>query len=222
MIFTPAAPLMSKTPATIGYLGNQTSNTDGASYSWSSQTLGAVTSDRRIILVTAASGAYTTVTSATIAGVSATPVTSTYAHNQFGIALGRLWVAHVPSGTSGTISFTLGATVLRGCAAWWRMTGATDTAYDTDGHASSPRELTNLTIPNKGIGVGCWFCDNQGEDPGGYWSSGLTEDFNVYISDGFCRFVGGSSTTAGTEVRDISGVTLTNASDVIFGASWEP
>lgn len=170
----------------------------------------------RIIVVCAGARMVTanTVSSVTIAGVSATLVASTVA--QFGGTNGvnsACYQAAVPTGTTGTISVTWGAAAARTGIGIYRVVTGTTTANSTDGQSSGTTVTCSLTIAAGGKGIGFGF--GQGAYAAS-WSN-ATQDFSVQPA--------GSSTATGATVSTTSAAispTGVSGAQVLSCAAWKP
>ena len=105
---------------TGAFLQGAGDSTDLTTYTYASQNLGTASSDR--VVVVAVSGRQSsarTITSVTIGGVSATEIgTRGSSQNPLGI-----WMAAVPTGTTGDVVATFSGAMLRSTIILWAVTG---------------------------------------------------------------------------------------------------
>lgn len=96
------------------YIGNSEDATDTSTYTFSSESLGAADDNRYIIVAinSRKAGGYTSISSVSIGGVSATEVMQdTNANTNTDVS--GIFIAKVPTGTTGDIVVTFGATMAR-------------------------------------------------------------------------------------------------------------
>jgi hypothetical protein len=193
---------------TVTYLSLNASDVNGTSYTVSGASFGAAASDRYIVIVVttqSVSGAIT-VSSATIGGVSATSVTSQAANP----AAAHMWIAAVPTGTTGDIVVNFSVSSDHHTVAVWSITGLTSTTpIDTDGNTVNPPTAVTLTSVAGGVVIGAvWSADAVTVS----WS-GATEDYDsTYVADR--QVSGASGATTGTSV--VLTPTVTGGSDAML------
>lgn len=154
----------------FSYLQSAGDTANGSSYTFSSQNLGTADAARYIIVGIGArwGAAPTSVTSVTVGGVSATEVV------QLGPAgnVAAIYIAAVPTGTTGDVVVTLSDTMLRCVIHLYRVVNiASATASDTDSNAAATPTMS-IDVPAGGFAVGV--C--MGGTTGSFVWSGLTED----------------------------------------------
>lgn len=163
---------------TITYLTRDNSVTAGASFTFSSKSLGDVSRDRYIIvgIGTRKGGTTGTISSVTVGGITATIITqvaNTAGGNNVteGVA-----IAHVPTGTTGDVVVTMSEAFLRMGIGMWRATGiASMTPVDFGTSvANDPTYAIDMTA-NGGFAIGHGYLTGAGTTA---WT-GLTEDFDV-------------------------------------------
>lgn len=139
---------------TISFLQATTDTTDTNAYTFASQNLGTAASDRYIIVVAVArkGGASTTLSSVTIGGVSAT-IVKQVTNNVSNTDVAGIAIAAVPTGTTGDIVVTWGASMVRCAIMAYRATGINATAYDSDS-STSGNPSVSLDIPASGFAIG--------------------------------------------------------------------
>ncbi|MFA5768360.1 MAG: LamG-like jellyroll fold domain-containing protein [Bacteroidales bacterium] len=193
-----------------------TADTNQYTYSVS---FGDAAADRYIIVTAAArkAGASTTITGVTIGGVSATEVhqnTNTSTNTD----VSGIFIAAVPTGTSGNVVVTYGATMVRSIIGVYRVTSLSSaTASDTAGYISTADPTNTLDIPAGGFAVAVALTNSGGTTT---WT-GLTEDFDGTLET-FVTYSGASKSfldaqTGLTITADFSGAT---SEAVASFASW--
>jgi hypothetical protein len=173
-------------------------NTGGLStYTFSGLSLGQEASNRRIIVALAGQNQTRTVTSLTVAGVAATriigdnPIAS-------GRATAQLWIADVPSGTTGNVVVTLSGGSWSGCAvglyAAYDLT--TNTPHDSK-QATSSTTQASLNLAYKSGFIIAVAAQAANAATSFTWS-GLNEDFDLDMEP-TNRPASGASLTTSTE-----------------------
>lgn len=136
-------------PVTVSFASSGKSSTNGSSFSFSSLSFGTAAADRKIVVgVSSENGGSgsRTISSLTVGGVSATQLVRAYQATT-NDTVAELWIATVPTGTSGTVAVTWSGTV-RACGVVVCATyGASSTAFDTasGGHTGSSSALALTT-----------------------------------------------------------------------------
>lgn len=141
-------------PAAVTLLQSAGNNTGLTTYTFASQNLGTASSGRHIVLVAGARASSTTAftLSATIQGISATSVVTTFST---GAAANRLemFIAAVPSGTTGDVVVTCSRTAVRMIIDLFIMTGI-DSATPSATTSDVVTPFTGvLTVPADGIAI---------------------------------------------------------------------
>lgn len=190
------------------------SGTDAASYTFAAQSLGSAAADRRIYIGVCARGAATpSILSVTVAGVVASPI-GTITH---GSTLSRtsLYVADVPTGTTGDVVVTFTATVLRCGIGLWRVTGANSFAVSTQVATSTADPATaNLTIPANGGAIGYGFTSHS--TPLTHAWTGMTEEFDSVVETNFTHTGASTTTTGAVSVSCDVSATPANGDGFVF------
>lgn len=195
---------------TLDFLQSATDTADLATYTFASQNFGAAASDRYIIVTIMArkSGASTTITGVTIGGVTATEVVQR-TNNVTNSDIAGIFIAAVPTGTSGDVVVTLGATMVRCAIGLYATTGLSSaTPYDSDSSVASPPSVS-LDVPVNGfiIGAGLTAASTTAT------LTGITEDYDSTLET-FVTFAGGHDEVPAGE----AGRTTT----ISFGSNTEP
>lgn len=171
----------------VSYVANGGKESPSSTDTYSAQSLGAAASDRYIIL-----GYYGLVLGAapgcTIGGVSATNV-RTFTDSTVVCAL---YIAAVPTGTTGDIVFTSSAANRQNWVAW-RATGLTSATAAATADTGSTATGTSFAVTAGGIIVG-FAATNLGSSSNIAWT-GVTEDAEGTTTN--TRY-GGGSTVAGS------------------------
>ncbi len=152
------------------------SGTDATTYTFSAQALGTAASDRYILIgAVARATASRTLDSVTVGGVSATAIVNHEASS----SNSGLWLAAVPTGTTGDVVLTFSAGMLRAGIAVWRLDGIDTTPTDTDSSAADPA-TANITISAGGVAFSSSFIAISTTTLTTSWTN-LTEDAS-YLS----------------------------------------
>lgn len=139
------APMLASGRKELSFHGNATDTSNSSSYTFSAQTIGTASADRRVIVGVHMEGARS-ITSATIGGVSATIVIQGGGSGKSGIL-----IAAVPTGTTADVVITLPGSNSSCAIGVWSVTGMTsDTAVDTGDVFDDPAADT-LSTANGGI-----------------------------------------------------------------------
>lgn len=127
--------------------------TDLTTYTFAAQNFGAAAADRYLVVVIQSrkGGASTTITGVTIGGITATEVVQR-TNNVTNTDVAGIFIAAVPTGTSGDVVITFGAGMARCGISLFRGTGMNPTPYDTDSSVASDPTCT-LNIPADGAAV---------------------------------------------------------------------
>jgi len=151
-------------------------NLAGITQTFSSIAFGTAAANRQIVVAIQGTdtGSNQTISSMTIGGISATKVVAQRSADSLFEERVEIWVAAVPTGTSGTIVATWSALIHRNYIGVYSMTGATTGAYDTGVSTAQPLTDT-LNIPADGGAIA--LATVQG-GPSATWS-GLTERYEV-------------------------------------------
>lgn len=197
----------------IGYVAGATSAADLTTYTFAAQPLGAAAADRYIVVGVQRRPA-ATVSAVTVGGVSATQVvTATNSDNAV-----SLWIAAVPTGTTGDVVVTLSTGVLRCAIQVYRLTGiASPVPYHTVTGSGTGTASGALNIPAGGVAIGCAV---QGTTTTAATWAGLTEDYDAQVE------VITASSASGTFASPQTGLTVSctfgGGAAAIVAASWSP
>jgi hypothetical protein len=175
----------SQVPVTITYIDETTSSGSSTAnvYTFTDNPIGTEDADRYVIigfLARTASGTPATVVSATIGGIAATIIANAISSDGDEPSA-ALFMAKVPTGTTGTVVITLDRDVIHGAIGVWRVVGAPVVeafATDTDTTVSPDAELAcSIDVAPGGVCAGV--AGDDGTSNGLTWV-GLTEDFETH------------------------------------------
>lgn len=199
----------SAVPLELAYISSSTDTSDEATaYTFLSQDLGAADANRHIVLgVSLASDAVTA--GVTIAGVAATLV----AQVQEGGNVAELWRAAVPTGTTGTITVTLGDSGFRVRIHRFRLITQTPTPTFANSNTSASGSTSiAVTVPVGGAGIG--IVANNSGGTAFSWTNGSGVD-DINIESGGLR--AGAATIAASATVSVDGA---SAAQAMVAAAW--
>lgn len=204
---------------TVDVVYRDVDGTNGATSSrtYTAMDLGTAASDRRIIVgVGSRAASAITVTSVTVQGISATQIVAVANGN----TNADIWLASVPTGTTGDVVITFSASSARQGCAVWSMTGASSgTAHDT-GSSTAANPTDTINCPANGAIVGFVF---NGTNSGTSTWTGITEDIDLDIGPGSSLTTGASLEFATTQTGLAVTCTLgTSSAPAGVFASWGP
>lgn len=130
----------------LSYITRAESTSNLTTYSFTSQSFGDEASDRQIIIAVNGyrSTAQADLSSATIGGVSATLSASRVSAND----VSAIFIANVPTGTTGTVSVTFGTDQTEAAIAIYRATATSTTATNAGSEVNEdPISATIASIP---------------------------------------------------------------------------
>lgn len=202
--------------AISSFLQGAESASDLTTYTFSSQNLGAADSGRYIVVgIGARSTGLLNVSSVTVAGVSATEVIQQRSANNQNVT--ALYIAAVPTGTSGDVVVTLSAGALRCSISLVRLvTIDSATAVDTASSTASPPS-GSMSCGDGGVIIGIALSQTLTTTT---WS-GITEDYDaqneaITVTMGRDEFV--SAQTGLTVTATFS----SSSGETGVWASWDP
>ncbi|HCS24243.1 MAG TPA: hypothetical protein PLW48_03785 [Alphaproteobacteria bacterium] len=224
------APLLitEEKPAVLQFLGAHGDQGGGSPWTFAGKTLGAAAADRRIMVTVFAPSTSTNagdvITGVTVAGVTAARmgigISSTGFHN---IAV---YMAHVPTGTSGDIVVTTSGGRASMSVAWYRVTGLkTFTPYDTKVDNTTSAVTLSVSINALKGGFVLVGAMKQGQTGGVTWTlTGASEDqdspFPIDPSTGAAMVAGSVSiTTSGARAITASPDGSINATETLLAIS---
>lgn len=176
-------PLLYSPPVVVGgggggsiltWLDWDTLINNAASYSFTSKTLGVANANRRIVVVARHATSGPNITACTVAGITATQLQNAGEN--------YLFIADVPTGTSGTIALTLDGTTANMSISWYRLitSNATPTFDDREDITSGGTQDADLsvTVPSGGAFVAHSYVEDT-SDRAATWTS-ATEDLDAF------------------------------------------
>lgn len=161
----------------VSYITSGTDTTDATTYTFAGKSIGTASADRVVaVFIHGRGGTARTVSTVTIAGVSATIVTATNVSSQQPAA----WAyALVPSGTTGDVVVTFSGSLSRAGIELYTITGGPITVVDSDTTATS----SALTVDVATGGVTLMGA-SRGAGTGTVTWTGVTGDHSVTIESG--------------------------------------
>lgn len=191
----------------IEFLQSAVSSTDSAEYTFANQDIGAADAGRYILVgvTTRSSGTTNTINSVTIGGVTATEVqlqrTITTVVNMAG-----LYIANVPTGTTGDVVVTFAAGTQRCGIGMWRATDLASAVPTDSGKSGADAPTYDIDVDAGGFAVGVAYgADNSGATT---WT-GITEDYDE-ASEGTHRNTGAHDEFITTQTNLTITATFTN------------
>lgn len=202
--------------ATVSFEAASSQSPDLTTYTYSSVALGAAAGNRKIVIAVMGQAVNRTISSITVAGISASAVVSV--SNAFDLM--ALWQVDVPTGTSGDVVVTWSGGQDRCAIGVWALYGASSAANDTDTDTGTSSVSGTIAVPAGGVAIGA--AQSQGSSTAAISGTGITPNFNQSV-DGPARQGGGSGAYADAEASlTITGTTTGSASGRALGvfASW--
>jgi len=211
--------------AAVSYLTSAGDGATATTYTFSSQTLGVAAADRYIVVLVGSSSISTGgFASVSVGGVSATEVAEEATGNPADVA--GMWIALVPTGTTGDVVVTCNASNARCGIGLWRLTGVdsiTPHAFGQDNGTlgANPSASTTVAVESGGMLVAGAYTSN-GTTVSLAWT-GVTEDFET-VAELNSKVSGGSDDSGTVEVGKTVTVdcTSTNTRVAMIAASWSP
>lgn len=161
--------------ASISFTDSASDGSDGTGYTFSARSLGAAASDRFIVVGAGQRNSGQTVSSLTIGGVSASLIKRQVGASGFNVT--ELWGATVPTGTTGDITVTWSASVVRCAIAVHRIVNLTSTTPTfTVGSTTDPMSVL-INVEGGGVAVAFSYGGVNGTNT---WT-GLTEDVDALV-----------------------------------------
>jgi len=185
LVFPVISPSISSVSVT--YITNAVDATNGSSFSFTSTSFGPAAADRKIVIgVSSENGGSgeRTISALTVGGVSATQLVRSYQAGNDCVA--ELWIATVPTGTSGTVAITWSGSV-RACGIGvWAVNGASSTAFDTasNSQTSSISAVAVTTSCEAGGVIIGMVGGGQANPVSSYSWSNANEDFDATVDAG--------------------------------------
>lgn len=202
-------------PTSMSFLQGSMSISDSTAYTFSSQSLGSADINRWIVVCASGTrNAARTLSSLTIGGVSATKIvqaesSTLYFHTS-------IWVAQVPTGTTGDIVITWDNTMGRcGYSAYRLITEtAPTTAYDTQTDLTLTSSDLSVSISRPSGGVIIASTVNNSSSATSVTWAGTSEDYDANWSEATTQGMSSSSIASGasplTVTATIAGTPVAN------------
>lgn len=184
--------------ASLTFLQSAVSGSDLSNYTFSSQNLGTASADRHIIAsVTGRAVGTPTLTGVTIGGVAATSVVNQVNTTGGNTSLAALFIAPVPTGTTGDVTLAFSLSFLRAGIGLWAATGLSSaTAIDSSGSTANDPTYA-IDIPANGFAIGCAY---NADTATASWT-GITERFDEAVEGAGSRHSGASDTFASAQTN---------------------
>ena len=217
-------------PVAASFVTSASSSADASSYTYSTISLGAAASNRKIVVTVAAygSGNGRTISSLTVGGVEATQVVAATISTNSPTA--AIWIASVPTGITGDIVVTWTAGMIGCDIAVFRLIGASSTAKATGTDiVNDGANTVTLFVPGGGVVIAVVLVDSS--DASGVsttsWSATVTEVTDEAVDVG--EEVSGSAawkvyaaSQAALVVTATASVGVAGGGDVMAVASFGP
>ena len=207
-------------PVTLTFVASTLATANATAYTFSSHSISTAAAGRQIVVSAngnGTTGAARSLSSLVVAGVSAAEVATEVGSGAAAHST-AMWVATVPTGTSGDIVVTWNAAMQRCGIGVWAIydaaVGATDTVENNDAPPAAA-----LTIPAKGAAIGA----AGGENSSTFTWTNLTENFDEAI-EADKMHTGASTTSAAGATPTITcqdTATSSGYSSMVLGA-WGP
>ena len=196
--------------ATISFTASTVQVATATTYTFLSQSFGTADPTRNILAAVTnerSGGSNATVSSLSIGGIAASLVAGAQVAGADGC---ELWVAPVPTGTSGTVALTLANAALSvgvGLFATYNASATrTDVGTDTD---SNPATFA-IDIPAGGVAVAIGL--QRSNSGATFTSSGLTENYDETVEAGDIYHTGASAAFAAAQTNLTISITSSDAS----------
>lgn len=206
-------PIPASSAAELSFLQSAVSATNATSYTFASQSLGAVHGERYIIcaLVADNGGTNVQISTCTIGGVSATVV-----REAVGWETASLVIAKVPTGTTGDVAVTWTVSSLRcGIGLWRAINLNTPTAHDTEIHQFADPLSVTINIPANGFVIASGYSRNSAAVAA---YTGADENYDQTVETGAAHYGGSRSFSAAQTGHTVS-VNLPNATSACMVAA---
>ena len=163
--------------ATITNTAFASDDTTQTTYTFASQAIGTAASTRVVIVCGGTRNSAQMISSMTIGGISATKAISAAGASSFNSA--EIWYAVVPTGTTATISLTLGSSAPRYAISVYAANGLLNAGAPTaTGSSTAATPSVSISPPGFGVGVAFVFGGQNGTTA---WT-GFTEDVDQTVA----------------------------------------
>lgn len=209
------------TPVSITQTAATTSNTVNSTYTFSAQNFGTAAASRLIAVATysAASGA-NSASGVTIGGIAATSVGQVAGTNGGFFLNTSMWVAAVPTGTSGAVVVTYSGNQNRAGIGVWAIydAGSATPSQALTSHDTNPVSVS-LNVPANGAAIGAALSSTTGTAT---WA-GLVEDFDMAVGGGSQDMTGAHAAFVSAQSGLAVSATFTGyTASGMVAASWGP
>ena len=173
-------------PATISLTDNAVSTANVTTYTFSARAIGTAATNRRVAVGIFISSAGVNIISVTIGGVSASQVVIATKNTGAEILITAIYMATVPTGTTGDIVVTAGASSYMCGIDVYRLENISTTAYHTatDTTITSDAESASLNLIGNGAAIGVFSNTSAGIARTTAWTN-LTEQTDRAVESSF-------------------------------------
>jgi hypothetical protein len=138
-------------PVGLSFVTSTSSTTDLSTYTFAGQSLGAEASDRKIVVaVGAARAAAFALNTVTVGGVTAYKLVEREDNDGASEATASLWIADIPTGTTGDVVVTFSAAAARCGVAIFRLTGSGPVSFTTLADGTDADPTGTIDVPANG------------------------------------------------------------------------
>jgi len=209
--------------ATISLTDNALSGSNSTTYTFSARALGAAATSRRVAVGLFVSSAGLNISSVTIGGVAASQVVIATKNTGAEILITAIYMATVPTGTTGDIVVVAGTSSYMCGIDVYRLENISTTAYHTatDTTITSDAESASLNLIADGAAIGVFSHNSAGLPRSTTWTN-LTEQTDRTVEGSFSMSSAANVTTT-TQTLTITATAflgITNA--VLVLASFQP
>jgi hypothetical protein len=185
-------------PASVVFCANVLDAVDRTTYTFSSVSFSTARADRRLVAAVFEQGGAVGISSVTIGGVSASQLVGSGGTTN---PLVSLWIAAVPTGTSGNVVVQFGAGTANCAIAVWAVYGASSsTAFATATTSAAENPASeSLSVPANGVAIAA---SRQVDNTNAFTWSGLAENFDATLETG--RYSGASDAFAAAATATVS------------------
>jgi len=185
-------------PATVVFCANSLDTVDRITFTFSSVSFSTAAADRRVVMALWEQGGAVGISSVTIGGVSASQLVGSGGTTN---PLVSLWIAAVPTGTSGNVVVQFGGGTANCAIAVWAVYGiGSNTAFATATTSAAENPASeSLSVPSNGVAIAA---SRLVTNTTAFTWSGLTEDFDALLEVG--RYSGASDAFASAATPTIT------------------
>jgi hypothetical protein len=198
---------------TVAFTDSAVDAVDGTTFTFSSKSLGTAAANRKIVVGVGERGS-TSIASVSVAGVGATQLINLVSGTS---NRSNIWIADVPTGTTGDVVVTCGTSALRCGIGVWAMYGAASSTPSDTASSVDDAGVDTLVVPANGVGIG--YCFSVGTGLTATWSN-MTERFDATVESGI--FHTGADTAVSGSLSVGVDWTGTFTSAGMVAAAWAP